>query len=93
MTPNYRIILKTQQWTEESACGWRDARAGMPYPKEYDDWATRDQINYEFGRLRCVLAKTVYVVVPLEQNEEAYRRVIKVYSRKEWPEPGYLEGH
>lgn len=38
--------------TAFSGMGWADARAGKPYPAEYDTWTEKDQRHYERGRLR-----------------------------------------
>ena len=39
-------------YTAESDRGYRDHALGLPFPAEYETWKERDQINYEFGRLR-----------------------------------------
>jgi hypothetical protein len=50
----------TSRWRimrdEHFALGVDDARAGRPYPLEYEDWEMNSQWNYERGRAFGIIA-------------------------------------
>ncbi|MFO1080854.1 MAG: hypothetical protein U1E23_09540 [Reyranellaceae bacterium] len=48
---------KTDRQTSRMARGWNDAKAGRPFPRDYERWPQLDQINYEAGRRAAAAAR------------------------------------
>lgn len=55
----------------QSDMGWRDYRAGAPFPRDYDLWPRIEQRNYENGRLRAANYKVAFGILPPKQASVA----------------------
>jgi len=76
-TLNVRRTKKTQP---ETWLGFKEARAGLPYPKQYDQWDDIDQRNYERGRYTYF--NIMLAGIPLPKNPITFRTARKQATLK-----------